>query len=200
MDQFFRIFLPVFLVLFFAVAMAGRSYLLWKKTGVNPYRLGKTESAHDLVGAFFRLVALLVAASVFVYSVLPSVYPWLGLFAGFEIDLLRIAGAVLLVLALVWVSVAQGQMGASWRIGIDTEKETDLVQKGLFRVSRNPIFLGMRLLLLGLFLVTPNVLTIVSLVVGDVLIQVQVRLEEEHMAKLHGDRFEEYKRKVRRWI
>lgn len=200
MDQFFRIFLPVFLVLFFLVAMAGRSYLLWKRTGINPYKLGKTESAHDLIGAFFRLVSLFVIASVLVYSVFPSVYPVLGPLSGFEIIPLRIAGAVLLVLALVWVSAAQGQMGASWRIGIDTEKETALVENGLFRVSRNPIFLGMRLLLLGLFLAIPNVLTLLSFVVGDVLMQVQVRLEEEHMERLHGEKFEEYRRKVRRWI
>ena len=44
------------------------------------------------------------------------------------------------------------QMGKSWRIGIDTENKTDLVEKGLFTVSRNPIFFGMRMALFGFFL------------------------------------------------
>ena len=195
-----RILLPVFLVLFFVIAMAGRSYLVWKKTGINPYKLGNTESAHDLIGAMFRAVSFLVIASTVIYSFLPSVYGYLGTVQWLESVWVKVAGFTLLLVALIWVSIAQGQMGSSWRIGIDEEKETDLVEKGLFSISRNPIFLGMRVLLLGLFLVTPNALTLLAFGVGDVLMQVQVRLEEEHMLKLHGEKFEEYKEAVRRWI
>jgi protein-S-isoprenylcysteine O-methyltransferase Ste14 len=32
-------------------------------------------------------------------------------------------------------------MGNSWRIGIDEEKDSALVESGVFRRSRNPIFL-----------------------------------------------------------
>jgi protein-S-isoprenylcysteine O-methyltransferase Ste14 len=42
---------------------------------------------------------------------------------------------------------------ASWRIGIDQSHRTNLVQSGVFSLSRNPIFLGMMLTLFGLFLV-----------------------------------------------
>ncbi|HUF05409.1 MAG TPA: isoprenylcysteine carboxylmethyltransferase family protein [Aridibacter sp.] len=195
-----RILLPVFLLLFFLVAMAGRSYLVWKETGVNPYKLGSTESAHDLIGLFFRLVSFLVIFATAVYSAVPAAYPYTGPIEWLELWWLKVAGIALLFAALVWVSVAQVQMGRSWRIGIDEETETDLVSKGLFSISRNPIFLGMRVLLFGLFLVMPNALTLLAFGVGDVLMQVQVRLEEEHMLKLHGENFEEYKKKVRRWI
>lgn len=195
-----RILLPLFLVLFFVIAMAGRSYLFWKQTGINPYKLGSTESAHDLIGAFFRFVSLIVIVATAIYSFVPALYPYTGPIAWLESDWLRIAGFVLLFAALFWVSVGQIQMGNSWRIGIDEEKKTDLVTKGLFSLSRNPIFLGMRVLLLGLFLATPNALTLLAFGLGDALMQVQARLEEEHMRKLHGEKFEEYKKKVRRWI
>lgn len=200
MEHLFRILLPLFLVVFFIVAMAGRSYLFWKRTGINPYKLGSTESAHDLIGLFFRIVSLLVIVATAIYSLFPVLYQYLGPIGWLEMVPLKVAGSVLLFVALVWVSVGQGQMGSSWRIGIDRERETDLVEKGLFSVSRNPIFLGMRVLLFGLFLVTPNALTLLSFGVGDALMQVQVRLEEEHMSRLHGAKFEQYKKKVRRWI
>lgn len=200
MEIYFRVLLPVYLVIFFAVAMAGRSYLFWKRTGINPYKLGSTESAHDLIGSFFRIVSLMVIAATAVYAFFPVLYQYLGPIGWLDIIPLKIAGSVLLFAALVWVSVGQGQMGSSWRIGIDRERDTDLVEKGLFSVSRNPIFLGMRVLLFGLFLVTPNALTLLSFGVGDALMQVQVRLEEEHMSRLHGAKFEQYREKVRRWI
>ncbi len=110
------------------------------------------------------------------------------------------AGLGLLGLALVWVVVAQSQMGTSWRIGIDDENRTELVTGGVFRWSRNPIFLGIRTVLLGLFLVLPSALTLATWILGDFLIRIQVRLEEEHLTALHGGEYESYKERTRRWL
>ena len=91
----------------------------------------------------------------------------------------------LLLAALAWTLVAQAQMGDSWRIGIDSANSTALVTSGLFAISRNPIFLAMRINLLGLFAVLPNALTLLTLIAGEMLMQVQVRLDETHLAGLH---------------
>jgi protein-S-isoprenylcysteine O-methyltransferase Ste14 len=91
-------------------------------------------------------------------------------------------------------------MKNSWRIGIDTETKTELVTSGLFSLSRNPIFFGMILSLIGLFLTTPNAFTGLFLILGYILIQIQIRLEEEFLIKQHGQHYETYKQKVRRLI
>jgi protein-S-isoprenylcysteine O-methyltransferase Ste14 len=106
----------------------------------------------------------------------------------------------LLLLALGWLLVAQAQMGTAWRVGIDKGQATPLVQHGLFARSRNPIFLSMRMALLGLVLVAPSAATLVLLVAGELLMQVQVRLEEQHLAGLHGERYAAYCKRVRRWL
>lgn len=104
------------------------------------------------------------------------------------------------MLSLIWTVLAQSQMGHSWRIGIDEEHRTVLVVKGIFGVSRNPIFLGMILTLVGLFLTIPNAITLLTLVLGFVLIQVQVRLEEAFLGQVHGRDYDDYRRRVRRWL
>ena len=91
-------------------------------------------------------------------------------------------------------------MGNSWRIGFDQEKKTEFIQTGLFRISRNPMFLGVRINLLGFFLILPNAATLVVFVLGDALLQIQVRLEEDYLAKQHGVLYEEYKQKTARWL
>jgi protein-S-isoprenylcysteine O-methyltransferase Ste14 len=109
-------------------------------------------------------------------------------------------GSIVLLCALLWVLVAQSHMERSWRIGIDEDVKTELVQRGLFKISRNPIFLGMRLMLLALFLVLPNAVMLAIWVAGEILIQIQVRLEEEYLIRIHGDSYRSYQSQVRRWM
>ena len=96
--------------------------------------------------------------------------------------------------------IAQNHMKKSWRIGIDEDVKTELVQNGLFKISRNPIFLGMRTMLLGLFLIIPNAVTLVVLIAGELLAQIQVRLEEEFLTRTHGESYRAYQKQVRRWL
>jgi protein-S-isoprenylcysteine O-methyltransferase Ste14 len=96
--------------------------------------------------------------------------------------------------------LAQAQMGASWRIGIDTNASPPLVTGGLFALSRNPIFLGMRVSLLGLFLVLPNAVTLAILLAGEVLMQIQVRFEEDHLEATGGADYLAYHSSVGRWL
>lgn len=200
MEDVLRIILPLYLVVYFAVAFLWRSVAVYRATGINPYVLGKTDSAYDYIGVVFRLTFLAIVGVIFLFSLFSGFYAYVAPIEWLERDFVRWSGLVLLVASLVWTAVAQTQMGTSWRIGIDKKNQTGLVEKGLFTVSRNPIFLGMRLALAGFFLTIPNAVTLLTLGLGDVLMQIQVRLEEEHLGSLHGEKYAEYCRRVRRWL
>ena len=195
-----KVFLIVYLLIFFGLAMILPSYRVWKTTGVNPYKLGKSESAHDYVGTLFRLTIFSVALVVIAFAFLPNLYEYLVPISYLSNVTLNTVGQTLLVIAVIWVLVAQVHMQKSWRIGIDEDVKTELVQTGLFKTSRNPIFLGMRVMLLGFFLVLPSAATLVILFVGDLLIQIQVRLEEDFLTRTHGKAYLAYQKQVRRWI
>jgi protein-S-isoprenylcysteine O-methyltransferase Ste14 len=193
-------FLLLYLIVYFAAAFVWRSYLVWKRTGVNPYVLGTTDDAHGFIGRLFRLTVLATVLVVLIYTFLPRWYEYLTPILWLEHPFVTGVGVVLLLLSLIWIVIAQAQMGNAWRIGVDQNTATDLVDHGLFAVSRNPIFLGMRINLLGLFLVLPTAATLAIWLVGDVLMQIQVRLEEAHLISLHGDRYRTYQQKTRRWF
>jgi len=200
MTTLLKIFLPIYFLLFFGLAMLWRSYIAWKRTGINPYKLGNGDTVHDFVGKLFRLTLIAAALIVFVFSFLDQYYEWLSPIAWMNSSYLIIIGVALLVLALIWVLVAQLQMGDSWRIGIDEKSESALVQHGLFGVSRNPIFLGMLVMLVGLLLLLPTAATLTITVLGFVLIHVQVRLEEAFLTEKYGEDYRKYQMSVRRWI
>lgn len=153
-----------------------------------------------IVGATGAFESDWVDAGLFPHSLLPNVYQYFMPVAWFERAWVRWIGVILLLVSLAWTVLAQVQMGQPWRIGIDVEHETRLVQGGVFKLSRNPIFIGMIATLLGLFLVIPNVGTVITLVVGTILIGIQVRLEEEHLTSVHGEQYVQYRRLVRRWL
>jgi protein-S-isoprenylcysteine O-methyltransferase Ste14 len=200
MDEALRIILPVYLVSYFAVAILWRSIAVWRRTGINPYVMGRSDSAYDYIGVIFKLVFGLLAAAILLFSVFTPFYIYALPVVWLDFAFIRWAGLILLFVSFAWTALSQIQMGASWRIGIDRENRTELVGKGIFTVSRNPIFLGMRVGLLSIFLLIPSAITLLALVLGDVLLQIQVRLEEEHLRNLHGEAYENYRGQVRRWI
>jgi len=200
MTSLLKIILPIYLALFFGLAMFWRSYLAWKRTGINPYKLGGGDGVHDYVGKLFRITLIGTALIVLAFSFFESLYVLLTPIPWLNSSWLAIAGLALLASALVWVLVAQIQMGNSWRIGIDEKTTSPLVQHGLFGVSRNPIFLGMIIMLVGLLLTVPTAATLVITTLGIVLIHIQVRLEEIFLREKYGDAYLNYQKRVRRWI
>lgn len=195
-----KLFLPIYLLIYFAFAFVLPTYRVWKKTGINPVTFRGADTAHDYIGKLFKIVMLVLTLAVIIYTFAPNFYAYLLPIIWMENSTVQYVGIGLLLASLGWTILAQVQMGNSWRIGIDEEKETALVQAGLFRYSRNPIFLGMQITLLGFFLAMPNALTLLILVLGFALIQIQVRLEEEFLTKMHGAEYEEFSRCVRRWV
>jgi protein-S-isoprenylcysteine O-methyltransferase Ste14 len=109
-------------------------------------------------------------------------------------------GYALIHISCVWIFIAQRNMSDEWRIGIDIENKVKLLTKGLFSISRNPIFLGVIILFIGIFLIIPNLITAIILVTGFIVIQIQVRLEEEFLYKVLGEEYDIYKKNVKRWL
>ncbi len=195
-----RLFLLLYTILFFGGAMIWPSYRTWRATGVNPYRLPGQTGLPGFVGGAFRLVLLATIALVLLHVFAPGAAAWLAPIVWLQSPVAQGVGVALLLVAVVVVVTAQAQMGRSWRIGIDDEHATALVTGGIFGRSRNPIFLGMRVMLAGLFLVLPGAATLALWLVGDVLIRTQVYLEEEHLLRQHGQAYPAYQQRVRRWL
>jgi protein-S-isoprenylcysteine O-methyltransferase Ste14 len=189
-----------YLVVYFFVGVVYRAAVVRRMAGVRPTLIDTSTELHRFVGRAMQRVVLLTALVVAAAAVLPQIRPWLGPFEVMQLEWARSAGWGLLLATLPWIVAAQSQMGRHWRVGIDRTNETSLVVKGLFRWSRNPIFLAMRVNMLGLFLAMPTAVTLALLMCSELTVQVQVRLEEQFLLSKHGAAYENYCRQVRRWL
>ena len=192
--------LLIYCIVVFIFAFALRSLLVYRRSGVNPLVLPSSDDTYGYVALAFKVVIAGIAVVVIGLAIWPGSQIYFGRWSVLSTPVVAYPGWTLLIASLIWLLIAQAQMGTSWRIGIDDKRRTELVQHGLFTLSRNPIFLAMRVNLVGLFLVFPSVVTAALLVAGEILIQVQVRLEEQHLANLHGQVYDSYRAKVRRWL
>lgn len=200
MDQTLRLILPIYFVIYLGLTFVAKTVLVARRIGKNPLVLPKDDSAFGLIGFYFKLTLMGMFLYVIAFSASPDLSDYLLPIKQLVNPVITLIGLGLLAFAFIWTLVAQSQMGNSWRIGIDANTETELITTGLFHISRNPIFFGMIVCLAGLFLVTPNALTGLFLILGYVLIQIQIRLEEEHLSKSLGHAYLNYKQKVRRLI
>ena len=200
MHQYLKIILPAYIVLYFLVLMIAPAVIVRRKIGKSPIVLSAADDAHGLIAKYFLVWMILVSIYIILFAAYPAFYSYFLPLTYLGSDALTISGLFILGVSLIWTSAAQINMHASWRVGIDEKQKTELVNTGIFRVSRNPIYLGMIASILGLFLVTPNAFTILLLALGYVLIQVQVRLEEDFLYKMHGKAYLDYKESVRRFI
>ncbi|AZB11525.1 isoprenylcysteine carboxylmethyltransferase family protein [Chryseobacterium sp. G0162] len=199
MTDFIIFFIPIYFILFFLVSFLGISIAVAKKIGKNPNVLPKNDSAYALVGWYFKLILIVL----WIYTIIPLLFPSTG--ENFKIqildsDLFQYFGIGLMLIAFIWVVIAQLQMKDSWRIGIDEHMKTELVTTGLFQLSRNPVFFGMTVSLVGFFFTFPTIITFFLAVIGSILMQIQIRLEEEHLLRQHGSVYLTYKKRVGRML
>jgi protein-S-isoprenylcysteine O-methyltransferase Ste14 len=80
-------------------------------------------------------------------------------------------------------------------------KASRLVTDGIFRISRNPMYLGLLLLLIGwaVWLGTASLWLVPALFV-IVISATQIGAEERALEELFGDEYRAYRRRVARWI
>jgi protein-S-isoprenylcysteine O-methyltransferase Ste14 len=126
-----------------------------------------------------------------------KVGPLLTVPAGASVGmLLMIAGLALNITGVMTVRKARTTFNP-----LRPETTTALVSTGVFGVSRNPMYLGMLIALLGwaVYLSSPVALigpAVFVLYIG----RFQIVPEERALSSLFGASFAEYKAKVRRWL
>lgn len=109
-------------------------------------------------------------------------------------------GAALMLGGIVLLVAAQLDLGASWRIGIDEEARPGLVDGGLYRLCRNPIFLGLLIAITGYTALLPTPLSLILLAGQFLGMRLQIAAEEAYLLRTYGDAYRAYAQRVGRLL
>ncbi|MFZ5806359.1 MAG: methyltransferase family protein [Verrucomicrobiota bacterium] len=136
----------------------------------------------------FLSLAYMVAVNFWVpgYAFMPGSSRWLGMAVA------AIAGCLVMRVRLVM---------KRHRTTHTFDKSTTVIEESFFSFSRNPIYLGMVLVLIGMSIWINNAWSFLAPIFFFLVVQFKfIPFEEKKMEQELGAKYLEYKKKVRRWI
>jgi len=81
------------------------------------------------------------------------------------------------------------------------EEPSTFIQSGFYKYSRNPMYLGSLILITGVSIALGNLLSLLTPILFFLVINyLSIPFEEEIMEKKFGNKYLQFKQKVRRWI
>jgi protein-S-isoprenylcysteine O-methyltransferase Ste14 len=186
---------------FFAVGFVWRPWLQYRRHGTAGVILFRSLRIGQAVrDGLFLLMLALVVAQVIVWAARPDLFARTMIGIPINATVQLSLGAVLMFGGTVLMAAAQLHLGRSWRIGIDEGAAPGLITGGLYRISRNPIFLGMFVTLIGLAVLLPTALSLIVVVVSFLCVRAQVREEEVYLLRTYGDDYRAFAGRVGRFV
>lgn len=84
---------------------------------------------------------------------------------------------------------------------LNPEKSSKLVEEGIYKFTRNPMYLGMAIILISFGVYLGNIFNVINIILFVLYMnKYQIIPEEKALTQLFGDEFIAYKSKVRRWL
>jgi protein-S-isoprenylcysteine O-methyltransferase Ste14 len=112
-----------------------------------------------------------------------------------------VAGTVFTLVGFAVPLVASAQFRMAGTDVRPWKPSSALVTTGLYRITRNPMYLGLTLIYAGLALLADSVIALAILPALLVAITYAVIKREEHYLEItFGEDYRRYKQRVRRWI
>ena len=163
------------------------------KKGIKTDQIGKGKVGFvKFVEITMKIVTYLVPAVEIVSIILNTSF--------FAVPV-RIVGVLVAVVGVAVFIISVLTMRDSWRAGGSKTDKTELVTKGIYKISRNPAFLGFDLMYLGILLMFFNLVLFEVSLFAMLMFHLQiVNVEEEFLLEAFGDEYLRYKKKVCRYI
>jgi protein-S-isoprenylcysteine O-methyltransferase Ste14 len=183
--------LTVYLAAFAVILIAVR-----RSTGASP--MGH-DGGHRLAALLNKVAALLLLLTAISYPLDARRVDWVGRIAFLDGPLAQGFGVAVSVLAGVCIVWGEVSLGRSFRVALPESKQP-LVTHGIYRFMRNPLALSVDLLALGVLLLAPSWLALISLALNVAGYEWKIRIEEAHLRQAHGTAYAAYCAQTGRYL
>lgn len=165
-----------------------------KKRGIKTNQLGKGNKPLRtvVIEKLLNLSSISIVIVILVSVILNT--------STYDNQLVRGSGLVLLGVGTCIFIIAMITMKDNWRAGIPEKDKTEMVTKGIYKLSRNPAFLGFDLTYIGACLSFGNIVVFIMAVFTILMMHLQILEEEKFLEVTFGNNYLKYKNKVGRYF
>lgn len=144
-----------------------------------------------------NIATILVSCTLFITELLSLI----GVMKVYIISIIvRIVSLMISGVGVVFFVGAVKNMKDNWRVKDKVDSDVNLVVDGMFGYTRNPAYLGIDFLVVGMTLNVPNIFNIVLSVLLIILFHIKIVTEEKSLKDRFGEEYIDYKKKVHRYI
>jgi protein-S-isoprenylcysteine O-methyltransferase Ste14 len=119
----------------------------------------------------------------------------------FRLKLTRGIGILFLIAAFFFLATSLAKFFKTRNTVILIKPASSLQTSGVYAISRNPMYVGLLFVYLGITCFIGNWWNIILLPLLIFIMQAYViKSEEKYLERAFGDKFTEYKKRVRRWL
>lgn len=190
--DYFQI-IAIFLIAIFYISYFMKM-LLQRKQGIKTDQIARGDKpvSTQRVEQFMR-VATLAIVPVELGSIIVDTHK-------LQSQIFTAIGLAVAMVGVLCFVIAMVTMKNSWRAGINSAEKTTLIKSGIYRISRNPAFLGFDLMYIGIFIAYANVVHFIFMAFAMVMLHFQILEEEKFLPTVFGKEYLDYKRKAARYF
>ncbi len=186
----FKFFALLIMILFYSIYFG--KMIIQKRQGIKTRQLGKGKNQNVRAIEILVSIATLAVVPIQLISIM------------FDLSILnsniRFTGFIVGILGDILFLISVITMKNSWRAGIPSEDNIEFVSNGIYKISRNPAFVGFDLMYIGVCLLYCNFLTITFSLLAIIMLHFQILQEEKYLEKVFGEKYMTYKKKAFRYI
>lgn len=165
-------------------------------TGASPKGHARGQRPVALLNEVASLLLLLTAVA---YSLNARSVDWFGRIALLDSLIAQGLGVAAIMLSAVCIIWGELSLGRSFRVALPESKQS-LVTHGIYRYIRNPLALSVGLLALGVLLVAPSWLALISLILNVAGYEWKIRIEEAYLREAYGAAYAAYCARTGRYL
>ncbi|SKA36979.1 Protein-S-isoprenylcysteine O-methyltransferase Ste14 [Chitinophaga eiseniae] len=112
-------------------------------------------------------------------------------------DLVGTIGLSISVIGAIIACASRYKLGRNWSLSVQKKEDHQLIQDGIYRIVRHPIYTGLLLLFIGNALIVGDYRAIIAVLIVFVSLWLKLKKEEKLLIEIFGTKYTEYQNRTK---